>query len=89
MEYVESRSPRERINESGALPSNEVPRHGTQAADGLAYPHEHDVAHRDLKAANAMIRPTAGSSPSISDSPAEPTPRAQRGDARGAAVTRS
>src|SRR5262245_54765055 len=55
MEYVEGRSLRDRIDERGALPYDEALRYGSQAADGLAFAHEHDVVHRDLKAANAMI----------------------------------
>ena len=55
MEYVEGQSLRERLDAGGALPRDEVLRYGTQAADALAYAHEHGVIHRDLKAANAMI----------------------------------
>ena len=55
MEYVEGRSLRERLDEAGALPHDEVLRHGIQIADALAYAHEHSVVHRDLKAANVMI----------------------------------
>ena len=40
---------------SGALPLDEAVRYGLQAADALAYAHEHEVVHRDFKAANAMI----------------------------------
>lgn len=55
MEYVEGHSLRERIDSGGALPQEEVLRYGGQAADALAFAHEHGVIHRDLKAANAMI----------------------------------
>ncbi len=55
MEYVEGHSLRERIDSGGALPREEVLRYGVQAADALAFAHEHGVIHRDLKAANAMI----------------------------------
>jgi serine/threonine protein kinase/tetratricopeptide (TPR) repeat protein len=55
MEYVEGGSLRERINEQGALAPEDVLRYGHQAAEALAYAHEHGVVHRDFKAANAMI----------------------------------
>ena len=55
MEYVEGHSLRERIDSGGALPQEEARRYGVQAADALAFAHEHGVIHRDLKAANAMI----------------------------------
>src|SRR5688572_3784051 len=55
MEYVDGHSLRERIDSGGALPREEVLRYGIQAADALAFAHEHGVIHRDLKAANAMI----------------------------------
>ena len=55
MEYVEGRSLRDRIDEAGALPREELLRYAIQAADALAYAHEHGVVHRDFKAANAMV----------------------------------
>ena len=55
MEYVEGRSLRERIDDTGALPNVDVLRFGIHVADALAYAHEHGVVHRDLKAANVMI----------------------------------
>jgi TolB-like protein len=54
MEFVEGRSLRERVDE-GALPMSESVRFGIQAADALAYAHEHGVVHRDFKAANAIV----------------------------------
>lgn len=54
MEYVEGRSLRERIDER-ELPFSEVVRLGIQAADALAYAHEHGVVHRDFKAANVIV----------------------------------
>ncbi len=59
MEYVEGRSLRDRVDE-GALPMGEAVRLGIQAADALAYAHEHGVVHRDFKAANAIVGETAG-----------------------------
>ncbi|MEK6322948.1 MAG: serine/threonine-protein kinase [Acidobacteriota bacterium] len=54
MEYVEGRSLHVRLDE-GALPLDEAVRYGIQAADALAYAHDHGVIHRDLKAANAIV----------------------------------
>jgi TolB-like protein/Tfp pilus assembly protein PilF/predicted Ser/Thr protein kinase len=54
MEYVEGRSLRERLDE-GALPPSDVLSFGIQAADALGYAHDHDVVHRDFKAANAIV----------------------------------
>jgi TolB-like protein/Tfp pilus assembly protein PilF/predicted Ser/Thr protein kinase len=54
MEYVEGRSVRDRLDE-GALPLPDVLRLGIQAADALAYTHDHGVVHRDFKAANAIV----------------------------------
>src|SRR5436190_846567 len=57
MEYVEGRSLRDRLDE-GALPVDDVIRLGIQAADALAYAHDHGVIHRDFKAANAIVSAT-------------------------------
>lgn len=54
MEYVEGRPLSERIAES-ALSVEEVVRYGIEAADALAYAHDHGVIHRDFKAANAIV----------------------------------
>ncbi|HEY8521310.1 MAG TPA: serine/threonine-protein kinase [Gammaproteobacteria bacterium] len=54
MEYVGGASLRRRID-AGALPPDEAVRLGVQAADALAYAHDHGVVHRDFKAANAML----------------------------------
>ncbi len=54
MEYVEGRSLSDRLDE-GALPLDEAVRYGLQAADALAYAHDHGVIHRDFKAANAIV----------------------------------
>jgi serine/threonine protein kinase/tetratricopeptide (TPR) repeat protein len=54
MEYVDGRSLRDRL-EQGAIPIEEALRYGVQAADALAYAHDHSVVHRDFKAANIMM----------------------------------
>jgi len=54
MEFVEGRSLRDRLDE-GALTLADAVHFGIQAADALAYAHEHGVVHRDFKAANAIV----------------------------------
>jgi serine/threonine-protein kinase len=54
MERVEGRTLRERIDEGPLSPSNAV-RFVRQAADALAFAHDHGVVHRDLKAANVIV----------------------------------
>jgi eukaryotic-like serine/threonine-protein kinase len=54
MEYVEGRSLRDRLDE-GALSLDETADYGRQAADALAYAHDHGVVHRDFKAGNAIV----------------------------------
>jgi serine/threonine protein kinase/tetratricopeptide (TPR) repeat protein len=54
MEYVEGRSLRDRLDEA-PLAEHEAVRLGIQAADALAYAHDHGVVHRDFKAANVIV----------------------------------
>jgi len=53
MEYVDGQPLSDRLDES-TLPLKEAVRYGIEAADALAYAHDHGVIHHDLKAANAM-----------------------------------
>jgi len=57
MEYVDGRPITDRLGER-PLPIDQVLRYGIQAADALAYAHDHGVIHRDFKAANVMITAT-------------------------------
>jgi eukaryotic-like serine/threonine-protein kinase len=57
MEYVDGRPLSDRLAESPLL-VQEALRYGIEAADALAYAHDHHVTHRDLKAANAIVTAT-------------------------------
>lgn len=54
MEFVEGRPLSDVIAEA-PLPLNDVVQYGIEAADALGYAHDHDVVHRDFKAANAIV----------------------------------
>src|SRR5262245_13165508 len=55
MPYVEGESLRDRVARTGALPVSEAVRLLRDAIDALAYAHEHNVVHRDIKPDNVMI----------------------------------
>jgi serine/threonine protein kinase len=55
MEYVDGQSLTDRLR-NGPLPLDEVPRYGIEAADALAYAHDHGVVHRDFKAATLRLQ---------------------------------
>jgi TolB-like protein len=54
MEFVDGQSLRHRMD-SGSLSLAETLRISRQAADALVHAHAHNVVHRDLKAANAIL----------------------------------
>ena len=55
MELLQGRELRDIMNESGLLPVDQVLDVVAQVAQGLAYAHEHDVVHRDVKPSNIMV----------------------------------
>jgi dienelactone hydrolase/tRNA A-37 threonylcarbamoyl transferase component Bud32 len=55
MPFVEGESLRDRIARDGALPVSEAVRLLRDVVDALAYAHEHNVVHRDIKPDNVMI----------------------------------
>lgn len=56
MELVEGEPLSGRLT-AGALPAEQVLRHGIQIADALAHAHERQIVHRDLKSANVVVTP--------------------------------
>ncbi len=55
MEFLEGRELRDIMNESGLLPVDQVLDIVAQVAQGLAYAHEYDIVHRDVKPSNIMV----------------------------------
>ena len=55
MPFVEGASLRDRLAADGALPVSEAVRLLHDVVDGLAYAHEHNVVHRDIKPDNVML----------------------------------
>lgn len=60
MPFVRGASFREIIQEHGALELEEALEFLRQAANGLAYAHQHGVIHRDVKPENMMLEETTG-----------------------------
>ena len=56
MEYIDGGSLDELISKRGRLAEAEALRYARQIADALAYMHEHNVLHLDLKPGNIMLR---------------------------------
>lgn len=55
MEFLQGRELRDIMNDSGLLPVDQVLDIAAQVAQGLAYAHEHDIVHRDVKPSNIMV----------------------------------
>ncbi|MBU1215428.1 MAG: serine/threonine protein kinase [Gammaproteobacteria bacterium] len=55
MEYLHGRELRDVLNENKTLPVSQVLDIIIQVAQGLAYAHEHEIVHRDVKPSNVMI----------------------------------
>lgn len=55
MEYLQGRELRDIMNDVGLLPVSNVLDIVAQVASGLAYAHEHDIIHRDVKPSNIMV----------------------------------
>jgi serine/threonine protein kinase len=55
MPYVEGETLRERLKREGQLPLADAVTIAREAADALAYAHEHGVIHRDIKPGNLLL----------------------------------
>lgn len=55
MAYVDGRSLAEVLRDQGALPQNEAARLALQIAEAVAYAHEQEVIHRDIKPGNILL----------------------------------
>ncbi|MDH4234281.1 MAG: protein kinase [Gallionella sp.] len=55
MELLQGRELRDIMNDGGVLPVDQVLDIVAQVALGLAYAHEHDIVHRDVKPSNIMV----------------------------------
>jgi serine/threonine protein kinase len=55
MEYVDGQNMTAMLKARGPLPIEEAVRYLLQAAQGLAYAHQHGVCHRDIKPGNLMV----------------------------------
>jgi serine/threonine-protein kinase len=55
MEFLQGRELRDIMNDSGLLPVDQVLDIVAQVAQGLAYAHEHEIVHRDVKPSNIMV----------------------------------
>ncbi|HZW24166.1 MAG TPA: serine/threonine-protein kinase [Gallionella sp.] len=55
MEFLQGRELRDIMNDDGRLPVDQVLDIVAQVALGLAYAHEHEIVHRDVKPSNIMV----------------------------------
>lgn len=55
MEFLQGRELRDILNDGELLPVDRTLNIVAQVAQGLAYAHEHDIVHRDVKPANIMV----------------------------------
>jgi serine/threonine-protein kinase len=55
MEFLQGRELRDIMNDFGLLPVDQVLNIAQQVAQGLAYAHEHEIVHRDVKPSNIMV----------------------------------
>ncbi|MDP4027954.1 MAG: protein kinase [Gallionella sp.] len=55
MEFPQGRELRDVMNDSRLLPVDQVLDVVAQVAQGLAYAHEHEIVHRDVKPSNIMV----------------------------------
>ncbi|MDP2851817.1 MAG: protein kinase [Gallionella sp.] len=55
MEFLQGRELRDVMNDGGLLPVDQVLDIVAQVAQGLAYAHEHEIVHRDVKPSNIMV----------------------------------
>jgi serine/threonine protein kinase len=55
MEYVAGATLAQLVGQVGPLPVGEACNYITQAAQGLAYAHAHDIVHRDIKPQNLLV----------------------------------
>ncbi|HEX5337201.1 MAG TPA: serine/threonine-protein kinase [Gallionella sp.] len=55
MEFLQGRELRDIMKDGGLLPVDQVLDIVAQVASGLAYAHEHEIVHRDVKPSNIMV----------------------------------
>lgn len=55
MELLDGRELRDIMNDGALLPVDQVLNIAAQVAQGLAYAHEHEIVHRDVKPSNIMV----------------------------------